>query len=211
LVFSAAIFDLDGTLIESNSLWERINKHMLQKRGIKYNESLIRKMVVMSFEESADAMRSLGATETVDELAADMLGTAAYEYRNNIFLKDNVREYLGFLQTKKVKIALATASPRTLFEPVLRNNHIFSCFDAFCTTEDAGRGKDFPDVYITAAAKLGVSPSDCVVFEDVIKGVVSAKNAGMKTVAVYDRYSGEDIVAMRLIADKFIYDFSEMF
>jgi HAD superfamily hydrolase (TIGR01509 family) len=211
LVFSAAIFDLDGTLIESNPVWERINKHMLAKRGIKYNDAFIKKLVVMPFEECAEAMREQGASESVGDLVEDMLSAAAYEYENSIFLKDNVREYLGFLQTKKVKIALATASPRALFEPVLRNNHIYSCFDAFCTTEDAGRSKDFPDVYITAAAKLGVSPSDCVVFEDVIKGVISAKNAGMKTVAVYDSYSGGDIVAMRLIADKFIYNFSEMF
>ncbi|MCM1480941.1 MAG: HAD family phosphatase, partial [Muribaculaceae bacterium] len=90
------------------------------------------------------------------------------------------------------------------------NNHVYGFFDAFCTTGEAGRDKNCPDVYLLAASKLGVSPNECVVFEDVLKGVVSAKNAGMTAVGVYDRYSEEDIITIRAAADRFIMNFSEM-
>ena len=208
--FSSAIFDLDGTLIDSNSVWEKIDRIILEKRGIRCSDEFIHKLTAMTYEDAADEMHKLGVKETTKEIIDECNELAVKEYRYNIFVKDGVIEYLTHLQRNGVKIALATASPKSLYEPVWRNNHIYNFFDVFCTTEDVGKSKDYPDIYLYAASELGVNPSDCVVFEDVLKGIVSAKNAGMQTVGVYDKYSEEDIVTIRLTADKFIMNFFEM-
>lgn len=208
--FSAAIFDLDGTLADSNSVWKKIDIVILQKRGIKCSDEFADSLAAMTYEDAAAAMQKLGVKSTVEELIKEFNDLAVNEYRYNIFLKDYAVEYLTYLKGQGVKIALATASPRELYEPVLRHNHAYGYFDAFCTTDEAGRSKDHPDVYLLAASKLGVSPNECVVFEDVLKGIVSAKNAGMTAIGVYDRYSAEDIITIRNTADKFIMNFSEM-
>ena len=208
--FSAAIFDLDGTLADSNSVWKKIDIVILQKRGIKCSDEFADSLAAMTYEDAAAAMQKLGVKSTVEELIKEFNDLAVNEYRYNIFLKDYAAEYLTYLKSQGIKIALATASPKELYEPVLRHNHAYGYFDAFCTTDEAGRSKDHPDVYLLAASKLGVPPDECVVFEDVLKGIVSAKNAGMTAIGVYDKYSAEDIVTIRAAADKFIMNFSEM-
>lgn len=208
--FSAAIFDLDGTLVDSNSVWEKIDRMILQKHEIRCSDELIHNMTAMTYEEAADEMNKLGVNKTTEEIIEECNMLAVHEYRYNIFIKDGVYEYLSALKKNGIKMALATASPKMLYEPVLRNNHIYNFFETFCTTEDVGKSKDYPDIYLYAASKLEVSPSECVVFEDVLKGIVSAKNAGMKTIGVYDKYSAEDIITIRATADKFIMNFFEM-
>lgn len=208
--FLAAIFDLDGTIADSNGVWKKIDIEILRKRGIRCSDAFAESLAAMTYEEAAAEMHRLGVKDTTEELIRECNELAAYEYRHNIFLKPYAAEYLTYLKNNGVKTALATASPKMLYEPVLRHNHVYGLFDAFCTTEEAGRSKDYPDVYLLAASKLGVSPNECVVFEDVLKGIFSAKNAGMTAIGVYDRYSAEDIVTVRAAADRFIMDFSEM-
>ena len=208
--FSAAIFDLDGTLADSNSVWKKIDIILLRRRGIKCSDALADSLASMTYEDAFSEMQKLGVKDSFQEVIKEFNELAVEEYRHNIFLKDYAAEYLTYLKGQGIKIALATASPKELYEPVLRHNHAYSYFDAFCTIDEAGRSKDHPDIYLLAASKLGVSPNECVVFEDVLKGIVSAKNAGMAAVGVYDKYSAEDIVTIRAAADKFIMNFSEM-
>lgn len=208
--FSAAIFDLDGTLVDSNSVWKKIDIILLQRRGIRCSDEQADRMTSMNYEDAYAEMQKLGVKDSFEQILKEFNELAVDEYRHNIFLKDYAAEYLTYLKGQGVKIALATASPKELYEPVLRHNHAYGYFDAFCTTDEAGRDKNSPDVYLLAASKLGVPPNECVVFEDVLKGIVSAKNAGMTAVGVYDKYSAEDIVTIRSTADKFIMNFSEM-
>ena len=146
--YKAVIFDLDGTLVDSNSFWEKIDRTILNKRGIYCTDSFIRRLTSLSYEDVAEEMHKLGVKETTDELISECNELAIKEYRYNIFLKKGVREYLDYLKKNNIKIALATASPKKLYEPVLRNNCIYNYFDVFCTTEDVGRSKDFTDIYL---------------------------------------------------------------
>lgn len=210
LNFSAAIFDLDGTIIDSNTVWAKIDKIILNRRGIPCSDDLAAKLSSMTYEYAADEMHRLGVKESTESLIKEFNDLAVREYRENIFLKDNVRKYLDNLKKENIKIALATASPSLLYEPVLRHNDVYGYFDVFCTTDEAGKSKDFPDVYILAASKMQVSPSQCIVFEDVLKGVISAKKAGMTAIGVYDRYSSHEMEDIKAAADRYIMNFSEM-
>lgn len=208
--YDGFIFDLDGTLIDSNSVWEKIDRIVLEQNNVYVSQAELNALAAMTYEEVLVFFKEKGLDYSLDELKDTFDSLAVKEYRYNIFLKDGVREYLETLKKLGKKLALATASPKRLYEPVLRNNCIYGMFDAFVTADEAGASKEQPDIYLLAAEKLGVFPSRCVVFEDILKGIISAKSAGMTAVAVYDKYSSEDFVSMRSIADKFIMSFEEM-
>lgn len=208
--YSAAIFDLDGTLIESNSIWEKLDRIFLDRRNINYTDDFIKTLTAMTYEDAAEAMINMGIETSVQEFTEEINRLAVYEYSNNIFLKDGAADYLAYLKKNNIKIALATASPAELYIPVLKNNRIFDYFDAFTTTDEVGLGKDHPDIYLKTAEKLAVPPCECIVFEDVLKGVVSAKKAGMMAVGVYDEYSADYTDEIIKTADKFISSFTEM-
>lgn len=208
--YSAAIFDLDGTLIESNSIWEKLDRIFLDRRNINYTDDFIKTLTAMTYEDAAEAMINMGIETSVQEFTEEINRLAVYEYSNNIFLKDGAADYLAYLKKNNIKIALATASPAELYIPVLKNNRIFDYFDAFTTTDEVGLSKDHPDIYLKTAEKLAVPPCECIVFEDVLKGVVSAKKAGMMAVGVYDEYSADYTDEIIKTADKFISSFTEM-
>ena len=146
--YKAVIFDLDGTLIDSNSVWEKIDRIILNKRGIHCTDAFVHKLAALTYEEVAEEMCKLGIDVTTENLIAECNELTVKEYRYNIFVKEGVKEYLAYLKKNDIKIALATASPKMLYEPVLRNNCIYNYFDVFCTTEDVGKSKDYPDIYL---------------------------------------------------------------
>lgn len=204
------IFDLDGTLVDSNGVWEKIDRKLMEKNHIRLSERELHQAAAMTYEEVFEFFCSKGLTYSFEQLQSECNELAEQEYRYSIFLKDGAEELLQLIRSKGGKIALATASPKRLYEPVLRRNCVYSLFDAFITTDEAGADKDHPDVYLKAAEMIGVPPWECIVFEDVLKGIVSAGNAGMATAAVYDEYSSEDYVTMKQIADFFVMNFREM-
>ena len=135
---------------------------------------------------------------------------ALFEYANNIKAKPYASEYLHKLKKSGAKIALATASHKELYTAVLKSNGMLDCFDCFVTTDEAERGKGFPDVYLLAAERLGYDPDECIVFEDIIEGIRGARLGGFVTAAVINSFFPEDNELMKKEADLFITDFSEL-
>ena len=204
------IFDLDGTLVNSNGVWESIDRKLMEKNHIRLSDRELHQAAAMTYEEVLEFFCSKGLRYTLEQLRSESNELAEKEYRYNIFLKDGAEEALRLIKARGGKIALATASPRRLYEPVLRRNCVYGMFDAFITTDEVGADKDHPDIYLKAAEMIGVPPWECMVFEDVLKGIVSAGNAGMATAAVYDGYSSEDYVTMKQIADIFLMSFRDI-
>lgn len=211
LDFEAAVFDLDGTLIDSMGVWEKIDEDFLNKRHLPIPNKYADKICAMSFREAAEYTIGLfGLKESPEALIEEWNRMALVEYGSNIRLKPYAGEYLLFLKEQGIKVGTATALPKALYEPVLKNNGIYELFDAFTTTDEVHCGKEGPDIYLLAAKKLGVGPSDCIAFEDVLTGIRGIVAAGMRAYAVYDKYSEQDKELIKKLAGKYIHDFSEL-
>lgn len=210
--FKAAIFDMDGTIIDSLGIWEKIDYDFLEKkRGIKVPEDYVFKIAPMSFTETAVYTKQrFSLPETPEELMREWTEMAIYEYSNNIALKDGALEYIRKIKGDGKKVVLCTSSPNYLYEPVLKNNNIYDMFDAFANTCEAGVGKTMPDVYFLAAKKCSVEPKDCLVFEDVIDAAACAKSAGMRVCGVFDERSRDHKKQMTQLCDIYIDSFKEL-
>jgi len=208
---NAVIFDLDGTLVDSMGIWDKIDIDYLRKRNIELPQDLRECIEHLSFLETAKYFKNrFNLPESIEEVAAEWNDMALVEYSNSVKLKKGAREFLTLLKSKGLKIALATSNSETLLEAALKANGVFELFDVICRTDEVNRGKNFPDVYLLAAERLGVSPENCMVFEDLVPAVMGAKAAGMKVVAVHDLYSEGQKEKLEALADRYILNYEEL-
>ena len=207
--FNAAIFDLDGTLLDSMDIWEKIDIAFLSKRGLTAPANYVAEICARSFEDAARYTIDLfGLSESTSAIIEEWNAMAAHEYANNVRLQPYAFDYLLRLKAANIKLATATALPEKLYMPCLANNKVLDLFDALCSTDEVKRGKDSPDVFLLASNKLQVPAQNCIVFEDVLPAVKSAKQAGMIVYGVYDKYSAHNAAEIKAIADGYITDFS---
>lgn len=206
-----AIFDLDGTLINSTGVWHKIDEEFLSRRGISVPADFTDEIKKHNFDTGAVyTKKRFGLYESIDEIKKEWFDLAIHEYTCNIELKKGAAEFLKLLKKNNIKLALATASDHKLYEKCLKRNGVYDCFDIFTHTTEVKRGKGYPDIYDMAAMKCGCMPQDCVVFEDILDGVKGAKNGGYYTIAVYDKASEKNESEIRRISDMYIYNYQDV-
>lgn len=204
----AAIFDLDGTLIDSMWVWGKIDVDYLRGKGIEMPSDLRQNIEHLSFDETAKYFKKrFNLIDSLEEIKAAWNNMAYNEYAHNIKLKPYAQEFLAKLKVSGVKLALATSNSNLLLEAVLKKHCIYHLFDIIVTTNEVQKGKNFPDVYLLAAEKLEVKPKDCVVFEDILPAVSGAKQAGMKVIGVYDEFSVDQCDEIKSACDFYIHTF----
>ena len=182
--FKGIIFDLDGTLVESHGVWSRIDIDFLGKRGFAVPADYTKAVSSMDFQQAAVYTKErFSLTESSDEIRNEWRDMAIWHYANDIEAVKGAPDFVRSLRKAGVKLALATASSKELYKPVLERHGIYDCFEFFATTEQVERGKGFPDIYLFAAQGLGLKPDDCAVFEDIIEGVQGAKDGGFMVFA----------------------------
>ena len=206
-----AIFDMDGTIIDSMWVWYATNKDYLHKRNLSMPTDLKEKIETMTFKESAlyfkDRFQIEDSVETIMDEWNEM---AKSSYSNGVKLKPGVYEYLTKLKEKDIKIGLATSNYSKLVDLALSQNNIKHFFDAITTTEEVEREKSFPDIYLLTAKKLNVEPENCVVFEDILPAIKGAKLAGMTVVGVQDEYSLDQWESIMEYSDHWIEKYDEL-
>ena len=208
--FKAAIFDLDGTLLNSMDVWKQIDISFLQKRGLPVPADYVTEICSRSFAEAAQYTLDLfKLSEKVEVMVKEWEEMAVYEYAHNVELMPHTLEYILKLKDMGVKLAVATGLPEKLFLPCLENNGVLELFDVCCSTDEVRRGKEYPDIFAFAAQKLDVCPEQCLVFDDVLPAVRSAKQSGMLVCGVYDKYSAHHRTEMEQIADGYLIDFKD--
>jgi len=206
----AYIFDLDGTLLDSMGVWLDIDIEFLKKRGLAVPDNYFDKISAMGFSQiAAYTIERFGLTDTVDGLLQEWNDMAAYAYGHTVPMKPHAKEYLLAIKERGAKLAIATSTIPELCEIALRNHGIYDWFSAICNSNEVGCGKSRPDVFLLSAQKLGVDPRDCIVFEDILDAVKSAKSVGMTVCGVYDRASESNWDAIKDMADYAILDFRD--
>ncbi len=207
----AVIFDLDGTLADSMWVWIDIDKEFFESHNMVFPESLNRDIEGLGFTETAEFfVANFDLEETVDDLKDLWNDMALEKYRTKVELKPGAYEFLKYLKAHGIKTGMATSNARQLVEVILAARGIGDLIDAVTTVCEVSRGKPDPDVYLTTAAKLGVEPEKCLVFEDIIMGICAGRNAGMKVCAVEDRFAAHEREEKMRLADYFIEDFCDI-
>lgn len=207
--FKGVIFDLDGTLISSSHVWSDIDIRFLNKRGFEVPKNYFKAVSAMNFKEAAIYTKNFfELDESIEDISNEWLDMARDEYAHNIFLKSGAEKFIKLLKNKGIKIALATASSKDLYEAVLKNNGIYELFDFFASTDQVKRGKGFPDIYEFACDGLKLFPEDCAVFEDIIEGIRGANAGGFTSVACLDEHYIDDWDDMKNEADFYFSDYN---
>lgn len=206
------IFDFDGTLADSMWVWDVVDRKFLEKRNIPFNEEYAETIAVLGFESGADyVIDFFGLDEDPNDIIEEWKACAAESYAQQVWLKPGAKEYLQKLKGMGYPMAIATSLQRGLLEPALKNNGIYSIFDAIviCDELNCG-GKSNPTVYLEAAKQIGVEPEKCLVFEDVVVPAKSAKAAGMSVVGVRDDHKQQAREDLIEVVDRFVEGYDEL-
>lgn len=207
----AVIFDLDGTLIDSMWMWKTIDIEYLERYGYELPSDLQGDIEGMSFTETAAYFKNrFHLTETLDEIKTEWNRMAYEKYSHDVPLKSGVLEFLKYLKANNIKTGIATSNSRELVDVALKNLGIEEYFDSLRTSCEVAKGKPSPDIYLLVADDLKVLAEDCLVFEDVVQGIMAGKNANMTVCAVDDEFSKDFEVEKRQVADHFIHTYHEL-
>lgn len=211
-MIKAAIFDLDGTLIDSMGYWTNVDKEFLTSRNIKQSDNIFTDIEGgNSFLEVARHFKDrFQLSETIPEIIKEWTLLVAKHYKEDITLKPGAREFLDRLKAQGIKLGVGTSNSLELATLALQGNGIFDYFDAIVTGCIDIKGKPFPDIFLEVAAKLNVQPETCFVCEDTLVGIKAAKKAQMHTIAVYDKHSAAEMEAIKTEADYFGMDFNQI-
>jgi HAD superfamily hydrolase (TIGR01509 family) len=183
-VIEAVVFDMDGVLIDSEPVWERVRRGFVADRGGRWPADAQDRMMGMSTAEwSAYLAADFGIGLTPQQVARQVIVAMAAEYEKHLPLLpgaiDAVRALSG-----QWPLAVASSSPRSLIETVLATADLASAFAAVVSSEEVPRGKPAPDVYLAAADGLSVPPKSCAAIEDSSNGLRSAAAAGFTVIAI---------------------------
>lgn len=207
----AVIFDLDGTLVDSMWMWKAIDIEYLGKFGISLPENLQKDIEGMSFSETAVYFKeTFQIPDTLEEIKTDWNAMAYDKYTKEVPLKKGAKEFLDYCKNNGILLGIATSNSRELVESTMDALEIRDYFRCIMTGCDVAKGKPAPDIYLATAKILGVEPSECLVFEDVIMGIRSGKNAGMEVCAVEDEFSMNQLEDKKRLADYYIKDYYEV-
>ena len=199
-----AIFDVDGTLLDSMFIWDTIGEAYLRSIGYQPKENLNETFKNMSLHQAARYYQTeYGVTQSIDEIMDGVNAMLERYYRFEVPLKPGVAELLERLRQDGIKLCIATATDRHLVEAALDRCGVLSCFGEIFTCNEVGHGKDEPDIFEAALRFLGTEKSETVVFEDSLYAIRTAKETGFPVAAVYDSHEKEQD-KVRLLADIYL-------
>ena len=204
-----AIFDMDGTLIDSMIFWKKLASEYLNSKGVKQiPEEILEQIKPMTMSESAALFqREFGLTGDPE---AEMNAMMDAHYRNDIPLKPGVREYLQMLHNKGGRMCVASATAEHLMEACLTRLGVRDFFEFLLSCETVGVGKRSPLVYHESAKRLTAAPAEIAVYEDALYAVQTAKSAGYYVVGVYDDSAAKNWQTIECIADEIILNWDEI-
>ena len=199
-----AIFDMDGTLVDSMGYWKGLVVEYLDRQGLRdVPEDLPERLMSMTMTQGAEMLiRMYGLSDTAEEMIAGQNAIMEGHYRRDIPLKPGVRAYLQGLQKQGVAMCVASATAELLIEACLTRLGVRDYFRFIASCESIGASKERPDIYHLAARRLEAEPGDIAVYEDALYAVRTAKRAGYYVVAVYDENEKDRWEEIKGLADE---------
>ena len=189
-MIKGAIFDVDGTLLESMEIWETAASLYLRKLGICPQAELSRILYAMSMEEGAKYLiQTYHLLYDEATIIDGIYQVIADFYQYEVRTKKGVKEFLLSLSSKQIPMVIATSGNRELVEVALKRLGIRSYFQEIFTCSDLQTTKAEPTIYTEAAAFLSLNPKETMVFEDALFALETAYLAGFPTTRVYDKFS----------------------
>jgi HAD superfamily hydrolase (TIGR01493 family) len=183
-LIEAVIFDLDGVLVDSEQVWDRVRRGFVQAHGGTWRDDSSRHMMGLSTREWSHYLAAdLGVQLTDDELADQVIEEMKRDYGRNLPLVLGSAAAVRRLSASW-PLAVASGSPRSLIDAVVEGASIQNAFQVLLSCDEVKAGKPAPDVYLEAARRLNVSPERCAVVEDSSNGIKSAAAAGAVIIAI---------------------------
>jgi HAD superfamily hydrolase (TIGR01509 family) len=196
-VIEAVVFDLDGVIVDSEHVWDAAREALARERGGRWHEKAQQDMMGMSSVEWSRYMHDvIGLEEPPEEISAEVVRRLEATYREELPLIDGADEAVARL-ARRWPLGVASSSNRPLIDLVLDLSGLNRFFRATVSSEEVQRGKPSPDVYLEAARRLGSEPKETAAIEDSRNGILSAKAAGMRVIAIPNRRfpPGEEALA----------------
>ena len=190
----AAIFDMDGTLVNSLMFWDSmaqdINNQFFKKENFKLDEEVDKTVRTMIFSKGMLYIRSFYDLPVTDEEFLDFAAQKLEEfYKNQVKAKAGIFDMLDFFVEKGVKLCLASATDLKYVKIAVECCGLSKYFPIILSCSDIGKGKDQPDIYYKSIEALGVKLEDVCVFEDSPVALETAQSAGITTIGVFDQYT----------------------
>ena len=208
-MIKGAIFDLDGTLLDSMFIWDTIGEEYLRSLGKEPHEDLKETFMTLTLEEAAVYYREhYGVSLSVKEIVDGVNAMVEQTYRTKVTLKPGIAEYLAWLKENGVRMCVATVTDRYLVEETLERLGVRHYFSEIFTCAEVGFGKDKPVIYQKALEHLETEKRDTYVFEDMLFALNTAKADGFPTIGVYDRHEAHQD-DLKELADYYIFDFTD--
>jgi HAD superfamily hydrolase (TIGR01509 family) len=183
-MIEAVVFDLDGTLVDSEPVWEQVRRGLVAERGGHWAADAQRRLMGMSPPEWARYLsKDLGVGLPPDEVATLVIDRMVARYQEHVPFMDGAVDAVHRF-AERWPLGLASSSPLRLIEAVLRSAGLRSSFKVVMSTEQVAHGKPAPDIYLAVTAELGCPPPDCAAVEDSSNGLRSAAAAGLRVIAI---------------------------
>ena len=199
-MIKAAIFDVDGTVLDSMWVWRKADEEYLKKLGIEFDEAVYNKMHTMTFETSVVYFcRAFHLDISPEQLRAEITEEVSKYYKNVIGPVKGVPELIKDLYGRGVKLAVATSNRRDFAKAAFCRLGLYEYFAQFLTCDELGTGKNEPLIFKLAANLLGAKPEETVVFEDSLHAIETAKKAGFKTVNITEYDVSDEAVRGKII------------
>lgn len=208
--FETAIFDFDGTISNTADLWHEVDLAFLGERGLPYTPDYARKLSVLGFEDGARyTIERYGLKESPQDICDEWNRMGRALYRTRATLRPGAEKYLAALRKHGVKLALATTNDPEVVGS-MQHVHVDELFDSCVYGKEVARNKEHPDIYLEAARRLDTAPNRCIVFEDIVPGLLSAKRAHMLTCGVFSNDPTQHVREVQKAADLFLWDWTDL-
>lgn len=207
----AAVFDVDGTLVDSIEFWNNLAKNYLISIGVKPKKDLNTELETLTIEEGVLYMKEdYNIEKTPEEIRKEMDELMVLFYEDEVKAKPYVVDLIKFLKKKNIRLAIASVISEELIFSVLDRYGIRDCFEFIQTCENTNLSKDNKEFFKVLIKRLNLKADEIFLFEDSLYCMKAAKKMDLNVIAVKDDYSLKDIEEIVEVSDIYISDFSKL-